>query len=247
VVRLERLLRSGLVAVADDRERRDGDAATELHEVHVPFAFDLHLEPLGDGVHRADADAVESGRDLVARVIELAAGVQDGHHDLRGADVATELLRHVRVNAGGDAAPVVLDGHRPVEMDRHLHVRAEPAEVLVHRVVDRFPHEMVQARAVVDVSDVHARTLADGFESLQDGDVLAPVGGGRRNAGTRGCVGHFVLEKGGVGRVPQYRSRGGDEARREGDSSDVIPPIWRPLGDRDRRFLRGPKPGRVRP
>ncbi len=50
--------------------------------MNVPFALDLDLQPLGDRVDSAHADAVQARRDLVAGVVELAAGVQDGVHDL---------------------------------------------------------------------------------------------------------------------------------------------------------------------
>ena len=63
-----------------------------------------------DGVDRADADAVETGGDLVARVVELAAGVEDRHHDLGRADA-------LGVHPDRDAAAVVLDRDRAVEVD----------------------------------------------------------------------------------------------------------------------------------
>ena len=50
-------------------------------------------------------------------------------------------------------------------------------EVLVDRVVDDLPDEVVQARAVVHVADVHARALADGLEALEDGDAVLVVAG----------------------------------------------------------------------
>ena len=139
----------------------------------MPLALDLHLEPLADGVHGAHADAVEPSADLVARVIELAARVKDRHDDLGGADAA------VRHDADGDAATVVLDRHRPVEVDRHVHPRAEAAEVLVDGVVDDLPHQVVKAGAVVHVADVHARALADRLETLENGDAGAVVAGRR--------------------------------------------------------------------
>ena len=50
--------------------------------VDVAVAPDLELEPLRQRVHDRDADAVQAARDLVAVVVELAAGVQHGQHDL---------------------------------------------------------------------------------------------------------------------------------------------------------------------
>jgi hypothetical protein len=64
-----------------------------------------------------------------------------------------------------------------------------PSQVLVDAVVDGFPNEMVQTGTVVNVTDVHPRPLANGFEPLEDRDVLGTVGGvggthdGRRGAG----------------------------------------------------------------
>src|SRR4051812_15479984 len=65
--------------------------------------------------------------------------------------------------------------------------------MLIDRVVDDFPHQVVQTRAVVHVADVHARPFADGLESFENGDVLGPVaaglGGFGQRADNRG-VGH---------------------------------------------------------
>ena len=126
-------------------EWRDGYAAPVLLEVHVPLALDLHPEELGDGVHGAHAHPVKPRRDLVARVVELAAGVEDGHDDFGCANVAPELLRHLDVMPRRDSAPVVLDGNRTVEMDRDVHPRTVAAQMLVDGVVYRFPDEMVEA------------------------------------------------------------------------------------------------------
>ena len=84
------------------RQRRLRDAALVGLRPHVAVALDLEVEPLGQRVHDRHADAVQAARDLVAAAVaELAAGVQDGQHDLgRGALL---LLVHV----DGDAAAVV--------------------------------------------------------------------------------------------------------------------------------------------
>jgi hypothetical protein len=186
VVRLERDLRAGAIRVADHAERRDGRAAPVLLEVHVAFAADFELEPLAHRVDRADADTVETRGDLVAAVVELAAGVEDRHDDLGGADLAAELLRLFGVNARRDAATVVLHGDGSVEVDRHVELGAEPREVLVYAVVDDLPNEVVQARAVVHIADVHARPFANCLEPLEDRDAFAVVTARGRRDGLRG-------------------------------------------------------------
>src|SRR3546814_5865119 len=51
------------------------------------------------------------------------------------------------------------------------------SDLLVDRVVDHLEHHVVQAGAVVDVADVHARTLADGFQAAQHGNPAGIVDG----------------------------------------------------------------------
>ena len=88
-------------------------AARVLLGEDVAVAADLHGQPLGEGVDDGHADAVQAAGDLVAAAVaELAAGVQDGEHDLDGR---AALLLHDR---DGDAAPVVDDGDGVVGVDR---------------------------------------------------------------------------------------------------------------------------------
>ena len=96
------------------------------------------------------------------------------HHDLGRADA-------LGVHADRDAAAVVFDRDRAVEVDDDLDALAVARQVLVDAVVDRFPHQVVQARAIVDVADVHARAFANRLEALENRDVLGTVrlGAGR--------------------------------------------------------------------
>ena len=112
---------------------------------------------------------MQAAGDLVAAALaELAAGVQDGEHDLEGGLV---LLLHLRDR---DAAAVVDDRDRVVRVDRHRDRVAVAGERLVHRVVHDLVDEVVQP-ADAGRADVHARTLADGLEALEDRDVLGVV------------------------------------------------------------------------
>src|ERR1700756_4750372 len=47
-----------------------------------PPPRDLPREPLAERIDDRDADAVQTARHLVGRVLELAAGVEDGEHHL---------------------------------------------------------------------------------------------------------------------------------------------------------------------
>ena len=142
-------------------------------------AADLDVEPLGQRVDDGDADAVEAAGHLVsAAVAELAAGVEDGQHDL---ERRLALLLH-RVDR--DAAPVVDDRDRVVGVDRDLDGVAEAGERLVDGVVDDLVDQVVQA-ARTGRADVHAGPLAHGLETLQDGDVLGVIA----RVGPAGLVG----------------------------------------------------------
>ena len=80
---------------------------------------------------------MQAARDLVGLVVELAPGVEDGHHDLDGRFVV--LL----VGVDGDPAPVVGDRNGPVVVDGHPDRLTVSRERLVYRVVDNLVDEMV--------------------------------------------------------------------------------------------------------
>jgi hypothetical protein len=175
-VRLEGHLRPGLVRDPDRVEPGVRIARPVLLVEDLALALDLQLQPFGQGVDDRHADAVQTARDLVVRVVELATRVQHGHDDLgRGA-----LLR--RVLADRDAAAVVLDGDRAVVVDLHVDPVAVARQSLVDGVVDDLVDHVMQPGAVVGVPDVHAGALPHRLEPLEDLDALFVVG-------ARGCLG----------------------------------------------------------
>ena len=74
--------------------------------------------------------------------------------------------------ADGNAATVVLDGHRAVECTVTSMRVQNPAEVLVDRVVDDLPTGG-GGRPVVDVTDVHPGALANGLEAFEHLDAFS--------------------------------------------------------------------------
>src|SRR4051812_5409947 len=168
-VRQERDARAAAVRLTPLRELRRGGPALVGLGVLAAVAPDGQVQPLRQRVDDRHADSVETAGDLVAPALaELAPGVQDGQHDLgRG----TLLLLH-RVD--GDASAVVGDGHRVVRVDHDLDVVRFAGERLVDSVVDNLVDQVVQP-AGAGGTDVHARTLANGLEPLEDRDVLGAV------------------------------------------------------------------------
>ena len=122
-----------------DLEVGDRSAALVALLVDLAVAPDLEVEPLGQRVDDRHADAVQAARHLVAVVVELAAGVQHGQHDFGGRLAAL-------VPVDGNAAAVVDDGDRVVDVDRDVDLIAEAGQRLVDRVVDDLVDEMVQSR-----------------------------------------------------------------------------------------------------
>ena len=145
-------------------------AALVVLRPDVAVAADLQVQALGKGVDDGDADAVQAAGDLVAAPVpELAAGVEDGQHDL-GRRFA--LLGH---RLDRDAAAVVLDRAAVVRVEDDADAVAVAGEGLVDRVVDDLVDEVVKA-ARAGRADVHAGPFADRFQPLEDGDVLGAVG-----------------------------------------------------------------------
>ena len=99
-------------------------------------------------------------------------------------------------------------------MDGDDDVVAMASQGLVDGVVDHLEDQVVQARAVRRVTDVHAGPLAYGFQAFQDLDAAFAVSGrgfrarGHRLAFSRGQVaaGHAVIA-GGAARDQAIRDR----------------------------------------
>ena len=135
--------------------------------VDLAVAPDLEIERFGQRVDDRDADAVQTARHLVAVVVELAAGVQHGQHDFGRRLAALVLIDR-------NAAAVVDDGDRAVDVDRDVDLIAEAGQRLVDRVVDDFVDEVVQPGRP-GRPDVHRRPLADGLEAFEDLDLVGAV------------------------------------------------------------------------
>ena len=110
---------------------------------------------------------MQTARHLVAVVVELAAGVQDGQHDFGGGLAAGVLIDR-------NAAAVVDDRDGVVDVDRDVDLVAVAGERLVDRVVDDLVDEMVQPGSA-GRADVHRGTLADRLEAFEDLDLVRAV------------------------------------------------------------------------
>ena len=157
------------LGLAHDLHLLGGLAAGKGHLVDVAVAAYLHHELAGEGVHDGAAHTMEAAGDLVGRVVELAAGVQDREDDLKRRD----LLGGVLVDR--DASAVVGNGDRVVCVDGHGNLAAEAGKRLVDGVVDNLVDQVVQA-ARARRADVHARTLANRVEALENLDLATVVG-----------------------------------------------------------------------
>jgi len=168
--RLERDLRSALLGGRPDhRQRLHRVAMFEADAMLDPVAPDAHDHPLGQRIDHRRAHAVQPARDLVGVLVELAARMQPGQHHLRRRDA------FLGVDVGRDAAAVVAHGDAAVAVQHQVAACRVPRLRLVHRVVDDLERHVMQAGAIIGVADIHARSLAHGFEAAEDGDRRAVV------------------------------------------------------------------------
>ena len=97
-----------------------------------------------------------------------------GQGDFRCAALGLVLV--VPLDGRGNAAAVVHDGNRVVRVDGDLNLRGVACKSFVDGVVDNFINQMMKPGAVGGVADEHARTLANGFQALQNLDAVLVVG-----------------------------------------------------------------------
>ena len=165
-IRSEPGRRSAPIAGGPDLlDRRGRLAEGVLLGVDRPVARRFHPHPFRQRIDDAYADAVESAGHLVAGGVatELSAGMEHGVDDLEG-------ILACRVLADGYTPAVVLDDDRPVRLDRDEDLLGVARHRFVDRVVDDFPHEVMEA-ALVGRADVHARASTYGLEPLEDLDA----------------------------------------------------------------------------
>ena len=126
----------------------------------------------------------------VRAAAELAAGVELREDDLDARETGA------RLDVDRDAARLVADLDAAVGVEDDVDARAVPAERLVDGVVDDLP-EAVHEAAGVGRADVHARALADRFESLEHLQVVGGILGGHNpqaypRVATRRCLTRFA-------------------------------------------------------
>ena len=149
-------------------ERLGGLAALEADAVDFAVAHDVGAEPVGERVDALGADAVKAAGVFVGALAELAAGVEVGEHEFDGGHA------ELRVHVHRDAAAVVGDGNRAIDVDGDLDARAVAGEMLVDRVVQHLEDAVVEA-AFVGIADVHAGALADGLKTFEFVDLCGVV------------------------------------------------------------------------
>ncbi len=168
-IRLERDLGSCfLPSLAGLGQRRRRDALLIFLLPGVTVAPDFKLQHFRQRVHAAHAYAVQSARNFVALGIELAAGMQLGHHHFRCRDA----LFFVHVYR--DSTAVIHHGQRIVDMNRDVNGIAEPGQSFVHRVIHHFVYQVMQT-VLGNRTDVHRRAQPHRFQAFQHLDTSGIV------------------------------------------------------------------------
>ncbi len=160
-------LRAGLASgFAGLRQRRLGNAAWRIPAPRSTSGFalrgtpDLELQQFRKRVHAAHAHAMQSAGDFVGVGIELAAGVQLGHHHLRGRHAL--FFVHIHRNA----AAVVDHRHRIVFVNGDVDFGGITGQRFVDGVIDDFVDQVMQP-GFAGRADVHGGPQAHGLEALQ--------------------------------------------------------------------------------
>ena len=155
--------------VADNGERRVGNAVPEPDDMFLARAPDAKLQPIGKRIDDGDADAVEAARHLVGVLVEFAAGMELRHDDFGGR--YTLAL----VDFDRNAATIVHDSDGAVGIETHIHGVAMAREGLIDGVIDNLIDHVMKARTVIGVADIHAWALSHGIEALQNLDCIGTI------------------------------------------------------------------------
>ena len=103
---------------------------------------------------------MQAAGNLVGTIVEFAARMQHGHDDL----CRRAPLFGVQVNR--NATPIIADRHRLVSVYRYGNDAAKSCQRLIDRVVDDLKNHVVEAGAIIGVTNVHAWPFSDGLKAL---------------------------------------------------------------------------------
>ena len=121
----------------------------------------LDLQPRGKRIDDGSANAVQTAGNLIAAAAELAAGMQNGIHNRHSRQPCLVL------HADRHAAAVILHADDVAGQDAHIDAVAIACKRFVDGVIYDFVNKVVQA-ARTGGADIHARALADGFQTFKD-------------------------------------------------------------------------------
>ena len=138
-----------------------GDTSCTLEMKVFSVAIHIGLKPFAQGIHHADADAVQPAGHFVTAVVKLAAGVQLREHDFQST-----YLR-VLVCLDRDTPAVVLDGATAVRVDTHADVITRSRHGLVNGIVQNLIDQMMESCAAA-VADIHIRPFAHRLQAPED-------------------------------------------------------------------------------
>ena len=114
---------------------------------------------------------------FVSALAEFPAGMQISKHQLDGGHPPLRLavvIERSNFFVYRNAAAVVADGNRAVDVHGDFDLVARSGEVFVDRIVENFKNHVMQA-TLIRVADVHPRALANGLEAFQFVDLRSVV------------------------------------------------------------------------
>ena len=139
---------AGFIGLAGHRQRRLRYTVHINLFVDFVIALDNQLQLLRQGINHRDAYAVQTAGHFIGVIIKFTAGVQDGHDNFRCGDAL------FRVNAGWDAATVILYGDGVIAVDSDNDIFAVTRERFVDSVIHNLEYHVVQTGAVIRVADI---------------------------------------------------------------------------------------------
>ena len=117
---------AGAFGLADDLQLLGRLAALELHVINLAIAGNFDRKPFGNGVDAFGADPVCAAGIGITALAIFAAGMQSRQHQF---DAGNFILG---MNVHRNAAAIVADGNRAINMDRDIDAIAVLGEIFIH-------------------------------------------------------------------------------------------------------------------
>ncbi len=144
-----------IAAIANHLQRLGSIAMLKPRNVFFAISPNAQFQPFGQRIHNGYTNAVQAAGNLVGIAVKFTASVQLRHDHFSGRNAFFFVDTHRNTTA------IIANRYAGIRVDCHGYRVGVTGQCFVDPVIHDLIHHMVQARAIIGITDIHARAFAN--------------------------------------------------------------------------------------